>query len=462
MLSEFDYMAFDKIPEWELYSHSLDVELRQCTDEGRDVSKYADAVKAIRALPRSAVREQLGDVMYRALTSAPMREDFPYCEPDDIGAILAARPKQRPDKRPLPDMAQLRSRVRGAWLGRICGCLLGKPVEGWHSPDIEKIAQRQNNWPLRTYLHLDEEGLKAIGHEDGKGGAWIDTLNGAAPSDDDTNYTTMAALCIVGKHGRDFTSDDIAHVWLESQPKDAYCTAERRAFCNFVRGIMPPMSAIYKNTDREYIGAQIRGDYFGYINPGDTETAANMAWRDARISHVKNGIYGEMFISAMLARAAVSGDIEDVIKAGLSEIPEKCRLAEAVNEALTWHKEGLSAQECFKRIHEKYNEYNAYDWVHTISNAEIVTLCLLYAHEDCARAICMAVEQGFDTDCNGATVGSILGMMHGENVLGEAWTKPLCGKLRTGIFGHDIVSIDDMIELTIKHMPPEIAKGKAI
>ena len=30
--------------------------------------------------------------------------------------------------------------------------------------------------------------------------------------------------------------------------------------------------------------------------------------------------------------------------------------------------------------------------------------------------------------------------------------KPLCGKLRTGIFGHDVVSIEDMVDLTMKHM----------
>ena len=294
--------------------------------------------------------------------------------------------------------------------------------------------------------------IRKLGRESYLGAAWIDKLDGAAPSDDDTNYTSMAALCIVGRHGRDFTPADVAKEWIASQPKDAYCTAERRAFCNFMRGIMPPESATYKNPDREYIGAQIRADYFGYINPGDTETAADMAWRDASISHVKNGIYGEMFIAAMLARAAVSDDVEDVIRAGLNEIPAASRLAEAINEALDWHAQGLSADECFERIHKKYNEFDGYDWVHTISNAEIVTLCLLFAGDDCAKAICLAVDQGFDTDCNGATVGSIIGMMKGENVLSEEWTKPLCGKLRTGIFGHDVVSIEDMVDLTMKHM----------
>ena len=102
-----------------------------------------------------------------------------------------------------------------------------------------------------------------------KGKCWADTIL-SAPADDDTNYTVLASI-LIDKYGKDFTPGDVMETWITYQPKDAYCTAERVAWRNYFNGYCPPDTAIYKNPYREYIGAQIRGDYFGYINPGDPE-----------------------------------------------------------------------------------------------------------------------------------------------------------------------------------------------
>ena len=47
---------------------------------------------------------------------------------------------------------------------------------------------------------------------------------------------------------------------------------------------------------------------------------------DARLSHVKNGIYGEIFCAAMIAAGFAIADPLKVVEAGLSQIPSRSRL----------------------------------------------------------------------------------------------------------------------------------------
>ena len=103
-------------------------------------------------------------------------------------------------------------------------------------------------------------------------------------------------------------------------------------------------------------------------------------------------------------------------------------------------------------IHEKYDEHNAHDWCHTISNAMIVVAALLYGGGAFGKSICMAVETGFDTDCNGATVGSIIGMANGIESIPKYWTRPINDTLHTSIFGVGTVKISDRVRLTMKHI----------
>ena len=83
----------------------------------------------------------------------------------------------------------------------------------------------------------------------------------------------------------------------------------------------------------------------------------------------------------------------------------------------------------------------------------IVAASLLYGRGDFGRTICMAVETGFDTDCNGATVGSILGMAYGAGCIPEYWSAPFHDTLQTSIFGVGTVSISDCAEKTLAHIP---------
>ena len=82
----------------------------------------------------------------------------------------------------------------------------------------------------------------------------------------------------------------------------------------------------------------------------------------------------------------------------------------------------------------------------------IVAASLLYGKGDYGKSICMAVETGFDTDCNGATVGSVLGMANGLDSIPEYWQKPIADTLETTIFGVNTVKISDRVKLTMEHI----------
>ena len=443
---------YESLHEWEQYYAQLPIEYRQSLEEGLDIAAHEDLFKAISKMANSPQKEKMADILYEIVANCPQVADHKYDEPSDLENIRALRPQFDHQPHVMPDTNTMQDKILGAWLGRTCGCLLGKPIEGIRTNELWPLLKASGNFPLHRYIRKTD--ISADMYEnfnyDLKDKCFADTI-AHAPVDDDTNYTVLAHL-LLNKYGRGFTPQDVARTWLACQPKDAYCTAERVAFCNLVKGYMPPASAIYKNPYREWIGAQIRADYFGYINPGDPEMAADMAWRDASISHVKNGIYGEMWVAAMLAMAAISDNVMDIIRGGLAQIPANSRLHEAIAALLKDYQNGQDADRCISNIHAAYDENDAHDWCHTIPNALIVAAALLHGGGDFSKSICMAVQAGFDTDCNGATVGSILGMRGGSTCIGPDWTAPLNNCLDTSIFGVGKVNISEMAQATMRHL----------
>jgi ADP-ribosylglycohydrolase len=139
-----------------------------------------------------------------------------------------------------------------------------------------------------------------------------------------------------------------------------------------------------------------------------------------------------------------------VIESGLDQIPGNCRLTGEVREMIRWRREGVAYDEAVKRIHAIWDENRAHDWCHTISNARIVTLGLLWGDGDFGDSITKAVQPGFDTDCNGATVGSIMGIINGASRIPTRWTAPFNDTLETGVSGYHNVKIRDMAAETLR------------
>lgn len=440
---------------WMKYGPALDIEWQQMKEEGKEVESFREACEKLSALAASQDCETAAMELGKRMSQAPVREEYPYDEPSSYEDILALLDhKDSADWKAVLPKDVMRDKIAGAWIGRISGCLLGKPMEGLKSQVINTILKDTDNFPMTRYVdsrEFSEELPEKVKMESFAPWqkCWVDTIGGKAPVDDDTNYTVFA-MKLIEEYGTEFTPNDVLEAWLSWIPMFSTCTAERMAYRNAAMGMYAPETALYANPYREWIGAQIRGDFFGYINPGRPREAAALAWKDASISHVKNGIYGEMFASSMIAQAAVCDDMRQVIEAGLLEIPSSSRLAEEIRKVLGWYQEGVAAEEAVARIHASYDEYSQHDWCHTIPNAMIVAASLLYGEKDFGKTICLAVQAAFDTDCNGATAGSVIGIMLGEKAIPDYWTSCYNKRLLTSIAGYHEVTIDGLTEKTME------------
>lgn len=350
------------------------------------------------------------------------------------------------------DRGELQHRILGGWTGRMAGCLLGKPVEHVSREGIRAILESLGEWPLGQYFTakgLPDGISERYPWSPGSVATSMREAIDCMPEDDDINYP-MLNLYVLEAHGEDFESQDIAAAWLQLMPVLTVFTAERVAYQNLLGHLEPPDTGSYRNPYREWIGAQIRADLWGWISPGDPIRAATLAWRDARLSHTGNGIFGEMYLAALIAAAFDTADVGDLVEKGLRVIPESSRLAEAIRFT-----QGLShrSSDWEAIVDELYARYGHYHWVHSVNNAALLTAALLCGGGDFERSISLAVMGGWDTDCNGASVGSIIGTMRGREAIPQKWAGPLNNRVRSSLKGFDGARIDELANRTVKQVP---------
>lgn len=431
-------------------------EIKQREEEGCDISGLREKHEAAANIEDPAKRQACEGIL---AALAALEADAKYVEPSDLASIREQRPEGPRRMQNLFSIEDLFNRTYGAWLGRCAGCLLGKPVEGWTRAEIRAVAEPDGNYPLRDYLAAITQpvGRRALVSTNPCLRGQITRME----RDDDIDYTT-SGLLLLERHGFDFTTEDVAAFWLAELPFHKVYTAERVAYRNLVDGLPPREAGGHLNPCREWIGAQIRADSFGYACPGWPERAAELGYRDACLSHRKNGIYGEMLVAAMIAAAFVEGDVEMIVGIGLSEIPKASRLAEAVQRVVEWWKASKDWTQVADQIDEHYGDLQG---CHTITNAAIVVLGLLAGADDFTAGLAASIMPGYDTDCNGATVGSILGARLGADQLPAHWVEPLNDRAMTVVASVHEARISDLARRTVRLVERDLgeaAEGESV
>lgn len=430
-------------------AEKLQFELQQLQEEGMSLSGiFAELQRAPQQIP--LLKEgDLDDLLYQLLqdyANWKARHPDPF-HFDDI--VKAADPNRHlPPAKDIPQ-ENYADKVLGAWLGRAAGCLLGKPVEKYSRPVIREILESNGQWPLDNYF--TEKGLPdaILKKYPWKRRGGLESLREnivCMPEDDDLNYT-MLNLHILESHGAGFSPEQAAEAWLQMLPVLETFTAERIAYVNLLNGYAPPQSATHQNPFREWIGAQIRADLWGYVSPGKPKQAAELSWRDGQISHSGNGLYAELYFADVIAAAFTNPKIPQLLESGLALIPHDSRLAQAIRFVLENVHPG---QDWEAVLDELYTQFGRYHWVHSINNSALVAAALLHGNGDYEITICNAVMGGWDTDCNAATAGSILGVLYGAQALPPKWIEPLQNRVRSNVKGFDHITFTELAQRTVK------------
>jgi len=434
---------------WLEISERIKHELRQQKEEGNDVNELINEWEQLEKLGLSEIDlKEKAKAFYRKLEKIPNQSLNENLEPSSRNEIVRQCDIKK-NEIPILSSAFVEDRILGGWLGRSAGCLLGKPVEKTPRSGIKELLSSNGTWPISDFItgiEISDSLLKKYPWNKHSGKESLRENIACMPEDDDMNYP-MLNLLVYERYGEKFTTENIIQTWMEMLPVLSTFTAERIVYNNVLNGIFPPDSAIVRNPYRELIGAQIRADFWGWVSPAQPARAVELAYRDARLSHVRNGVYGEIFFAVAIAASFKYDDILTIISEALSFVPPKSRFAEAIRYVLSLPIHEQSWDDTVEMLYMKFGHYH---WVHTINNAGLVTSALISSKGDYENAICNVVMGGWDTDSNGATVGSIMGTMLGAKKLPDKWISPLNNNIRSSLKGLDNSLFSNLAKRTAK------------
>lgn len=306
------------------------------------------------------------------------------------------------------------SKVYGGWLGKNIGGTLGLPFEGFREILDLRFYDKSFDGPVEN----DDLDLQLV---------WLHTLE---------------------QYGVGLTSMDLAKEWLAH----VFFCFDEYGYClsNLRRGLVPPVSGSFDNLFVDCMGSPIRSEIWAMVAPGCPELAAYYAYQDAIVDHAGGeGVYGEMFFAALESAAFFERDKNKLLDSGMAAIPPASRTARAILDLRNWYEQGkdwMDARNLILMHHDRPNFTDA------PQNIAFTVLGLLYG-QDFGDSICKAVNCAYDTDCTGATLGAILGIMGGRESLPSKWIEPIGDKIKVSkvVNGFNTPSnLDELTDRTVR------------
>lgn len=291
--------------------------------------------------------------------------------------------------------ASLRDKIYACWVGKNIGGTMGTPYE-----NMQQINDIQGfSTPEGTVLPNDDLDLQLV---------WLRAVDEHGPEAIDSKLLAEYWISYIGP------------CWNE------YGIGKS----NLREGFVPPLSGSMNN--RHWMnsnGAWIRTEIWACLYPANPAKAVKMAYADASVDHgTAEGTAAAMFVAAMESAAFVINDLRTLIRIGLAAIPEDCRVARSIKLVCKAYDDGVDWKTARNMLVEDSADLG---WFQAPANVAFTMLGMLYGEGDFKKSMILAINCGDDTDCTGATLGSLFGIMYGMKGIPQDWRKHIGDRIET-------------------------------
>jgi len=246
--------------------------------------------------------------------------------------------------------------------------------------------------------------------------------------DDDTVFEYMYDSVLNASAAPTPTNAEIKTAWETYVPLPSFYIANKQARWLMGYGFAPPETgSIHHNVYWYAIDSQITTEAIGAAALGMRQQAADLVKTFGSVTNDGFAVHAAQFYAAMYAAAPLETSVETVVEKGLAVVPQTSRTYQAIQDVRAWYAADklddgvLDWRATQAKVYDKYysDDGGRYrGWVESAINTAMTTLALLYGqdeygHGDFEKAVEIAVQAGFDCDCNPATVGGLIGLMEG-------------------------------------------------
>lgn len=316
------------------------------------------------------------------------------------------------------ERGEYRSSLRAMWLGQVIANWTGIRTEGARQAppfftDADWGTSPDGGPPIDFVLNQDP---------------W------RADDDTDVEYVYLHLLDSLGRTR--LSPADIRTGWVAHINRFIWVSNERaRQLMN--RGVAPPATSLtVPNQFALFIDAQLTTEFFGALCPGMPERALEMADLPIRTTSTGYAAHASQFYVVLYSLATqVPAEVRAqggreaavwLVRSARAFIPDSSKSADAVDFVLAdflanpdpgnWERTRDLVADRYQ-INAAANGFVYRGWTESTVNFASGVIALLYGGLDFRRTVQIGTLSGWDSDNGTATMGGLLGLVHGYDAL---------------------------------------------